>query len=100
MTVEILPPLPGKGRSAKSRPDGARDGFAYGSPFTIVRVPPLLAGLLVLPFLLILLPILLLASLVFGFRLWRRMAMLSGLMARGGPVQGADQNTAPRILGE
>ena len=46
--------------------------FAFSGGFRIMRVHPLLAVALMIPFLLILLPLLLLASLFFGFRLWRR----------------------------
>ena len=80
MTVEILPPLPGsgKGKVNKQNLGGTPGGFA-SSRFTVLRIPPLLAAVLMIPLLLILLPLQLLASLFFGFRLWRRIAMLPRL---------------------
>ena len=82
MTVEILPPLPRK--DGNPGPEGLQGNFAHGAAarFRILRVPPLLAGVLMIPVLLILLPLLLLTSLFFGFRLWRRVVMLPGLRRR------------------
>ena len=77
MTVEILPPLPEPGNHVERNHAGLREGFG-GAAFKVVRVPPLLAWLLMIPVLVIILPILLVASLFFGFRLWRRMAAMPG----------------------
>lgn len=102
MTVEILPPLP---KPDHQRPEQAQSGFSYAGAaggFKIVRMPPLLVWLLLIPFFLIALPLLLVASLIFGFRVWRRMAAMSRVMAasRGTPSNGKDQNSRARIFHE
>ena len=108
MTVEILPPLPGAGKAEKA-PNGFSGGTAAGGQAGMfaaktfaVRVPPLLVWLLLIPFFLIALPLLLVASLIFGFRVWRRMAAMSRVMAasRGTRPDGNDQNSRARIFHE